>query len=129
MSFADVIVDYSFGGISGFVCLRARDSIKVPPRFRSSASTKFKEGIKKCGDNMLARLLRIRSEDIGTRICGEKFDKTGLYTCAASLKFDASCGIKTPSINAHNTFVDALYIQTPPKTSTVRKRVYMTPLF
>ena len=120
--FADDIAGSSFlCGNSDFSGLRARDGIKVPARYRSPASKNIKEDLKKCGNDKLVWLLRIRSEDIGVTVCGGKFGKTGIHAYASSLTFGASYGIKVHSVKYQNTFVDTLYIQTPAKNPRFKK--------
>lgn len=126
VSFADDITGNSFGGVSSVTGLRSRDDIKASSRYNSPAPTKIKDDSKKGGVDKLVRLLRIRPGDIGVSICGGKFGKTGLHTCAASLTFGASCVIKAHIIKVQDLFVDDLYIQTPTKNSKAQKTVYMT---
>ena len=82
VSFADDIADHSFFWVSDLAGICAREGIKVPSRYRSSASKKNKGYSKKSGVDKFVQLLRIRPEDIGITICGGKFDKTGIHACA-----------------------------------------------
>ena len=102
VSFANNIAASLFGGILGFVGLRAHDGIKLPARYRSPVSTKIEGVFKKGGDDTLVWFLRIRPKNVGVIIYGGKFGKIGLHICAASLTFGSSCGIKTHSVKAQD---------------------------